>query len=49
MLIILLYCLYLLFAAFILKYKIGEDIDLAEHFDNAEVTLNVSLSDEHEG
>ena len=35
--------------AFVVKYKIGEDVDLAEHFDNAEVTLNVSLSDNHEG
>ena len=32
-----------------MKYKIGEDIDLAEHFDNAEVTLNVSLSNIHTG
>ena len=34
---------------FVVKYKIGEDVDLAEHFDNAEVTLNVSISDDHEG
>mgnify|MGYP007064270476 CR=1 FL=1 len=31
------------------KYKIGEDVDLAEHFDNAEVTLNVSMSNSHKG
>ena len=36
-------------SAFIVKYKIGEDVDLAEHFDNAEVTLNVSLSTSHTG
>ena len=43
------YKLYINFAAFVLKYKIGEDVDLAEHFDNAEVTLNVPLSDNHTG
>merc|ERR550539_102672 len=35
--------------AFVVKYKIGEDVDLAEHFDNAEVTLNVSLSETYTG
>jgi hypothetical protein len=25
------------------KYKIGEDLDLKEHVDDSEVTLNVSL------
>lgn len=29
--------------AFIVQYKIGEDVDLGYHYDNAEVTLNVSL------
>lgn len=29
--------------AFIVSYKIGEDIDLGYHYDNAEITLNVSL------
>ena len=37
------------FLAFVVKYKIGEDVDLAEHFDNAEVTLNVSLSETYTG
>ena len=40
---------FLFLLAFIVKYKIGEDVDLAEHFDNAEVTLNVSLSMSHTG
>ena len=30
--------------AFVVKYKMGEDVDLGLHFDNAEVTLNVALS-----
>ena len=29
--------------AFVVSYKIGEDIDLGYHYDNAEITLNVSL------
>lgn len=29
--------------AFIVAYKIGEDLSLSYHYDNAEVTLNVSL------
>ncbi len=29
--------------AFIVSYKIGQDIDLGYHYDNAEITLNVSL------
>ena len=29
--------------AFTVHYKIGEDLDLSYHYDNAEVTLNVSL------
>ena len=29
--------------AFIVTYKIGHDIDLGYHYDNAEITLNVSL------
>ena len=28
---------------FTVKYKIGEDLNLGYHFDNAEVTLNVCL------
>ncbi|XP_001180150.3 2-oxoglutarate and iron-dependent oxygenase domain-containing protein 2 [Strongylocentrotus purpuratus] len=32
--------------AFIVKYKLGEDVDLNYHFDNAEVTINVSLGKE---
>lgn len=35
--------------AFVVKYAMGEDVDLAAHFDNAEVTLNVSLSDNNQG
>ncbi|XP_071945906.1 2-oxoglutarate and iron-dependent oxygenase domain-containing protein 2-like isoform X2 [Antedon mediterranea] len=30
--------------AFVVKYKIGEDLDLNYHYDNAEVTLNISLT-----
>lgn len=29
--------------AFIVKYAIGDDVELSYHFDNAEVTLNVCL------
>ena len=29
--------------AFVVKYKLGEDLDLGYHYDNAEVTINVSL------
>ncbi|XP_022085664.1 2-oxoglutarate and iron-dependent oxygenase domain-containing protein 2-like [Acanthaster planci] len=32
--------------AFVVKYKVGEDLSLAYHYDNAEVTLNVSLGKE---
>lgn len=35
--------------AFIVQYKIGEDVDLSYHYDNAEVTLNVSLGSEFTG
>lgn len=31
---------------FIVKYKLGEDVDLNYHYDNAEVTINVSLGKE---
>lgn len=34
--------------SFTVKYKEDEDIDLAFHFDNAEVTLNVCLGKEFE-
>ncbi|KAI6659957.1 2-oxoglutarate and iron-dependent oxygenase domain-containing protein 2 isoform X1 [Oopsacas minuta] len=34
---------------FIVRYKLGEDLDLATHFDNAEVTINVSIGDVFEG
>ena len=30
--------------AFIVKYALEEDTELAEHFDNCEVTLNVAIS-----
>ncbi|XP_069190150.1 2-oxoglutarate and iron-dependent oxygenase domain-containing protein 2 isoform X1 [Procambarus clarkii] len=33
--------------AFIVTYKEGEDVDLDYHFDNAEVTLNVSLNEDY--
>lgn len=32
--------------AFVVKYSMGEDLDLSYHYDNAEVTLNVSLGKE---
>ncbi|XP_051954054.1 2-oxoglutarate and iron-dependent oxygenase domain-containing protein 2 isoform X1 [Xyrauchen texanus] len=32
--------------AFVVKYAMGEDLDLSYHYDNAEVTLNVSLGKE---
>ncbi|XP_053862974.1 2-oxoglutarate and iron-dependent oxygenase domain-containing protein 2 [Malaclemys terrapin pileata] len=32
--------------AFIVKYSLHEDLDLSSHYDNAEVTLNVSLGKE---
>ncbi|CAF1257396.1 unnamed protein product [Adineta steineri] len=35
--------------AFVVSYKIGQDIDLGYHYDNAEVTLNVSLGAQFEG
>ncbi|KAK2711122.1 2-oxoglutarate and iron-dependent oxygenase domain-containing protein 2-like isoform X2 [Artemia franciscana] len=31
--------------AFVVKYKIGEDVDLGWHHDNAEVTLNIALNE----
>lgn len=35
--------------AFTVHYKMGEDLDLSYHYDNAEVTLNVSLGKEFIG
>ncbi|KAJ8312832.1 hypothetical protein KUTeg_010205 [Tegillarca granosa] len=35
--------------AFVVKYKLSEDLDLGYHYDNAEVTLNVSLGKEFTG
>lgn len=32
--------------AFVVKYDINEDVDLSYHYDNAEVTLNVSLGND---
>lgn len=32
--------------AFVVKYSMSEDLDLSYHYDNAEVTLNVSLGKE---
>ena len=31
------------------RYKIGEDVDLSEHVDDSEITLNVCLGKEFEG
>ena len=31
--------------AFVMSYRMGEDVDLGFHFDNAEVTCNISLND----
>ena len=35
--------------AFVVCYAMGKDLDLAYHFDNAEVTLNVSLGKQFTG
>ena len=35
--------------SFIVKYTIGEDVELSYHYDNAEVTLNVCLGKEFKG
>ena len=35
--------------AFIVKYTIGEDVELSYHYDNAEVTLNVCLGKKFKG
>lgn len=35
--------------AFTVHYKMGQDLDLSYHYDNAEVTLNVSLGKEFTG
>lgn len=32
--------------AFVVKYSMGDDVELSYHFDNAEVTLNVCLGSE---
>lgn len=32
--------------AFVVKYALHEDLDLSSHYDNAEVTVNVSLGKE---
>ena len=34
---------------FIVTYEIGKDVDLSYHYDDAEVTLNVSLGKNYEG
>ena len=34
---------------FIVVYQIGKDVDLSYHYDDAEVTLNVSLGKNYEG
>ena len=35
--------------AFVVKYDLKEDLDLSYHYDNAEVTLNVSLGKDFTG
>ncbi|XP_063430265.1 2-oxoglutarate and iron-dependent oxygenase domain-containing protein 2-like [Mytilus trossulus] len=35
--------------AFVVKYKMGEDLDLNFHYDNAEVTINVALGKDFTG
>ncbi|CAF3374691.1 unnamed protein product [Rotaria socialis] len=35
--------------AFVVSYKIDQDVDLDYHYDNAEITFNVSLGDQFEG
>ena len=35
--------------SFVVKYALGDDEELASHFDNAEVTLNVNLGVDFEG
>lgn len=35
--------------AFLVRYKLGEDVDLSVHTDDAEVTLNVCLGKEFTG
>lgn len=34
---------------FIVVYQVGKDVDLSYHYDDAEVTLNVSLGKNYEG
>ena len=34
---------------FVVRYRLGEDLELATHYDNAEVTINVSIGDVFEG
>ena len=34
---------------FTVKYQVGEDVDLKCHFDDAEVSLNISLDASYEG
>jgi hypothetical protein len=35
--------------SFVVRYKIGEDLDLARHMDESEITINVNLGREFEG
>ncbi len=35
--------------AFIVRYKLGEDVDLSKHVDRADVTLNVCLGTQWTG
>jgi len=34
--------------AFVVMYRVGEDSDLADHYDNAEISLNISLGKDFE-
>jgi len=35
--------------AFVVKYALGQDVELSYHYDNAEVTLNVCLNSSFSG
>lgn len=35
--------------AFVVKYKMGEDLDLNFHYDNAEITINIALGKDFTG
>jgi len=37
------------FKAFTVNYELGKDLELAQHYDNAEISINISLTDGFEG